>query len=39
MVLCIIVGCSSKSGKDKNVNFFRMPTIVYNKGEDTEEDL
>ena len=28
MVLCIVVGCSKRSGRDKDVSFFRIPTII-----------
>ena len=27
MVLCIVVGCSSRSGRDKDVSFFRIPVV------------
>ena len=28
MVLCIVVGYSKRSGRDKDVSFFRIPTII-----------
>ena len=37
MVLCVVVGCSSKSGKHKGVGFFRIPKIITNQGEEQEE--
>ena len=36
MVLCVVVGCSSKSGKHKGLGFFRIPKIT-NQGEEQEE--
>ena len=32
MVICAIVGCSNRSGRDK-VRFFRLPAIVEGQGE------
>jgi len=37
MVLCIVVGCSTKSGKHKDINCFRVPAVISNQGEETEE--
>ena len=37
MVLCVVVGCSSKSGKHKGLEFFRIPKIITNLGEEQEE--
>ena len=37
MVLCIISGCSSKSGRDKDIRFFRVPKKITNQGEEYEE--
>ena len=31
MVVCAIIGCSNRTGRDK-VRFFSLPTIVRNKG-------
>ena len=28
MVLCVIVGCSNRSGREKGVSFFRIPSII-----------
>ena len=28
LVLCVIVGCSKCSGRDKDVSFFRIPKVV-----------
>ena len=36
MVLCIVFGCSSKSGKHR-VTFASIPKIVNNQGEEQEE--
>ena len=37
MVLCVVVGCSSKSGKHKGIGFFRIPKVITNQGEEQEE--
>ena len=37
MVLCVVVGCSSKSGKHKGLGFFRIHKIITNQGEEKEE--
>ena len=37
MVLCVISGCLSKSGRDKDIRFFRVPKVVTNKGTEHEE--
>ena len=37
MVLCVVVGCSSKSGKHKGIGFFRIPKVITNQGEEHEE--
>ena len=37
MVLCLIVGCSNKSGRSENISIFRVPTVVINQGKDAEE--
>lgn len=36
MVLCLIFGCGTKSGHDKGVSFYRVPTVVTNQGEQAE---
>ena len=37
MVMCIIVGCGSKSDTAKGIGMFRIPSVIYNQGEETEE--
>jgi len=37
MVLWVVVGCSSKSGKHKGLGFFRIPKIITNQGKESEE--
>ena len=37
MVLCLVVGCSKRSGRDKDVSFYRVPKIITNKGPRKEE--
>ena len=37
MVLCVVVGCTSKSGKHKGLGFFRISKIITNQGEEQEE--
>ena len=37
MVLCMIVGCGSKSGRDKGLYFARVPSVVTNQGEEAQE--
>ena len=37
MVLCVVVGCSSKSGKHKDVKLFRIPKVITNQGEEQEK--
>jgi len=37
MVLCVVVGCSSKSRKHKGLGFFRIPKIITNQVEEQEE--
>ena len=32
MVLCVVVGCSSRSGRDEGVSFYRIPTVVTTRG-------
>ena len=34
MVLCVIVGCSKRSGRDKDVSFFRLPKVINNQGKE-----
>ena len=28
MVLCIMIGCSKRSGRDKDVSFYRIPSVL-----------
>ena len=37
MVLCVVVGCSSKSGKQKGLKLFRIPKVITNQGEEQEK--
>ena len=37
MVMCIVVGCASKSDIAKGVGMFRIPLVIYNQVEETEE--
>ena len=36
MVLCIVVGCLSKSGKHRGLGSFRIPKIITNQEEQEE---
>ena len=38
MVLCVVVGCSSKSGNRKGLGVFCIRKIITNQGEDQEEE-
>ena len=37
MVMCIVVGCASKSDTAKGVGMFCIPSVIYNQGEEMEE--
>ena len=37
MVLCVVFGCGSRSDRDKRIGFYRLPSVVSNKGEFEEE--
>ena len=37
MVLCLFVDCHAKSGRDKDVSFFRVPSPDTNHGKEAEE--
>ena len=39
MVLCMIVGCSNRSGRDNGVYFARVPSVVTNQGKEAENCL
>ncbi len=32
MVMFVVVGCSMRSGRDRDVSFFRIPKVVSGKG-------
>ena len=36
MVLCMIVGCANRSGRDKGVYFVRVASVVTNRGKEAE---
>lgn len=33
MVLCVAIGCSKRSGRDKDVSFYRIPKVVTHRGQ------
>jgi len=35
--MCLIVGCSRKSGRDKGIRLYRVPAVVTNQGPEVEE--
>ena len=37
MVLCVVIGCSKRSGCDKDVSFYRIPKIVTHRGKQEYE--
>ncbi len=37
MVICAIVGCVNRSGRDKEKSFFRLPTVLTHQGPQTQE--
>ena len=37
MPMCLIVGCSRKTGRGKGVRFYRVPAIITNQGPEVEE--
>ena len=37
MVLCIVWGCGSKSGKHKGLGFFRISKIITDQGDEYEK--
>ena len=41
MVFCLIVGCASKSTREKDLKFFQVPSAVTNQGEEaiSRDDL
>ena len=32
MVICVVIGCSKRSDRDKDVSFYRIPTVRRHKG-------
>ncbi|XP_031551929.1 uncharacterized protein LOC116289191 [Actinia tenebrosa] len=37
MVLCVVPGCGSRSERDKGIGYYRIPSVITNKGEFEEE--
>ena len=37
MVLCIVVGCGSKSERHKGIGFFRIPSVINTQGQEFED--
>ena len=37
MVLSLIVDCHTRSGRDKEKSFYRVPSVIKNQGEEGEE--
>ena len=37
MVLCIVLGCSKRSGRDKDVSFYRIPKVITGRGKQEYE--
>ena len=37
MVLYVVVGCSERSSRDKDVSFYRIPKIIRYRGEETRK--
>ena len=37
MPMCLIVGCSKKTGRDKGIRLYRVPAVVTNQGPEVEE--
>ena len=37
MPMCLILGCSYRSGRNKGIGMFRVPAIAVNQGEEAEE--
>jgi len=37
MVMCVVIGCSKRSGRDKDVSFYRIPKIVTHRGKQEYE--
>ena len=37
MPMCLILGCSYRSGRNEGIGMFRLPAIAVNQGEEAEE--
>ena len=37
MVICVVLGCSKRSGRDKDVSFYRLHKIIVRKGQRIEQ--
>ena len=37
MVLCLIVGCGNRNGRDKGFYFAKVPSIIENQGQEARE--
>ena len=37
MVLCLIVGCGNRSGRNKGLDFAKVPSIIENQGNEARE--
>ena len=37
MVLCAVIGCSKRSGRDKDVSFYRIPKVIAHRGKQEYE--
>ena len=37
MVICAIVGCGNRSGRDKTKRFYRLPSVITHQGDQTQE--
>lgn len=37
MPMCLIVGCSRKTGRDKGIRLYRVPAVVTNQGPEVQE--
>ena len=33
MVLCVVIGCSKRSGRDKDVSYYRIPVVIRHQSE------
>ena len=37
MVMCIVLGCSKRSGRDKDISFYRVPKVITTRGKQEYE--